>query len=157
MTEPHETPSQKRDALEVKAEMLTCRHFNGVQHDCCLAGVNYRALAGEPELGCMTRIPCAVISEPKGGPMAVCERRDTWNRDEAEQRVGAHRAALDAHVKALKVAHEDAKTKGFGRNHGGVSQCQCPLCSGILRYSVSSYNGHMHAQCETEGCVQWME
>ena len=35
---------------------------------------------------------------------------------------------------------------------------QCPVCSeGQLHYRISSYNGHIHAQCSTDKCVSWME
>lgn len=60
-------------------------------------------------------------------------------------------------VKAVNAAHKDAKAKGFGKNNGGVSEMTCPICGGLLRYSVAAYNGHIHGKCETEGCVQWME
>lgn len=34
---------------------------------------------------------------------------------------------------------------------------ECPACSGKLHLSISSYNGHVHGHCETEGCVSWVE
>jgi hypothetical protein len=35
---------------------------------------------------------------------------------------------------------------------------QCPVCTtGKLHYRISNYNGHIHAQCDTKGCVRWME
>jgi hypothetical protein len=39
------------------------------------------------------------------------------------------------------------------------SSIPCPLCkNGIVSYFISDhYNGHIHAQCSTEGCVMWME
>ncbi|MDH5297883.1 MAG: hypothetical protein OEV91_02590 [Desulfobulbaceae bacterium] len=34
----------------------------------------------------------------------------------------------------------------------------CPCCeTGKLFYSISSYNGHIHAACDTGKCVSWME
>lgn len=35
----------------------------------------------------------------------------------------------------------------------------CPLCDGgTVSYMYSGhYNGHIHAQCSTAGCIQWME
>lgn len=35
----------------------------------------------------------------------------------------------------------------------------CPLCGGGTVYYVYSghYNRHIHAQCSTAGCIQWME
>ena len=34
---------------------------------------------------------------------------------------------------------------------------ECPECKGKLHLAQSSYNGHVHVHCETEGCVSWME
>ncbi len=143
--------------LRIKAETLTCRHFNGIQHDVCRSGVNYRVLAGEPMVGCATRIPCLPFREPKNGPMADCEKHSTWTLAEAEQIINDGEEAMQRHLRALRMAHDDAKTKGLKKGHGGQSSLTCPICAGILRYNVAGYNGHMHARCETAGCVAWME
>jgi hypothetical protein len=34
---------------------------------------------------------------------------------------------------------------------------ECPACGGRLHLSQAAYNGHIHGQCETAGCVSWME
>jgi hypothetical protein len=40
----------------------------------------------------------------------------------------------------------------------GEGTMQCPICrTGKLHYLRSSHNGHVHARCETEGCVTWRE
>ncbi len=143
--------------LRIKAETLTCRHFNGVQHDCCAAGVNYRGLAGEPRDGCMTRIPCLPGFEPKHGPMASCSQLDRYTQAEAEKHFADGEASMERHLKAFRVVHDDAKSKGLNRGKGGHSEVTCPTCSGTIRYAVASVNGHIHAQCVTSGCVQWME
>lgn len=153
--------AQKKEsdrALRIKSETLTCRHFDGVQHDECKAGVNYRALAGEPRDGCMTRIPCLPFTDPKHGAMAVCDKRSTWTQAEAEQMVDASKASMKRHMLAFRAAHDDAKAKRFGVGHGGADSLQCPACEkGRLYYRVAGLNGHMHAKCDTDGCVQWME
>ena len=33
----------------------------------------------------------------------------------------------------------------------------CPKCKQGLRWSKSRRNGHIHAACDTEGCLSWME
>lgn len=33
---------------------------------------------------------------------------------------------------------------------------ECPVCKGKLHYSISSHNGHIWGQCETEGCLNWL-
>lgn len=40
----------------------------------------------------------------------------------------------------------------------GAGVMACPICqTGKLKYSRSTYNGHVHARCSTAGCVAWME
>lgn len=40
----------------------------------------------------------------------------------------------------------------------GMGEMPCPICkTGTLRYMRSSYNGHVHGSCSTDGCVRWME
>jgi hypothetical protein len=34
---------------------------------------------------------------------------------------------------------------------------KCPKCSGQLHYRVAKLNGHVHAKCQTENCLSWME
>jgi hypothetical protein len=36
-------------------------------------------------------------------------------------------------------------------------QIPCPTCGMRLAFFVSGYNGHIHAACETQGCVSFME
>ena len=62
------------------------------------------------------------------------------------------------HSLAHRAAHDDAKTKRLGKGHGGADSVECPVCkAGRIYYRVAGDNGHMHARCETEGCVMWME
>jgi hypothetical protein len=54
--------------------------------------------------------------------------------------------------KAFQAIREDAKEKN--RKQGTIV---CPKCGGELGYSISSYNGHIHGQCNTtRGCLSWM-
>ena len=40
----------------------------------------------------------------------------------------------------------------------GAGNIDCPVCKqGVLQYSRSGYNGHVHGICTTDGCVAWME
>lgn len=40
----------------------------------------------------------------------------------------------------------------------GMGKMACPVCkTGTLHYDRSGYNGHVSAQCTTEGCVWWRE
>lgn len=133
--------------LQIQREMKSCRHFNGVQNDFCLAGISYDAVRPLP---CF---PLSSVKEP-----AKCEKKSCWTREEAEKNEVAHDNAIQKTMKALTAAHTDAKAKGYGKGKGGRDSLPCPACeTGTLHYSVASYNGHMHAQCDTKDCVSWME
>ena len=141
--------------LSIKRNEHTCKHFNGIHRDICMAGVSYRALVGGSDLGWATRIPCIVSSLTK--EPVPCDKREYPTLEEAAAQVDATEASFELHRRAHRKAHDDAKAKGYRQGHGGNSQCVCPICNGTLRYSVASYNGHMYAKCETDGCVSWME
>ncbi|MBE7197744.1 MAG: hypothetical protein INR70_08080 [Parafilimonas terrae] len=34
---------------------------------------------------------------------------------------------------------------------------QCPTCKGRLAWIRDSHNGHLHGECETDGCLRWMQ
>ena len=73
---------------------------------------------------------------------------------EADERI----VIMERGIKARHAAKDDAKSKGYGKGHGGYGAVDCPCCEGgKLQYSVASYNGHMHGRCTTKGCVSWME
>ncbi len=40
-----------------------------------------------------------------------------------------------------------------------VGSITCPICGvvGALRFRRAASNEHVHAACQTPGCVQWME
>jgi hypothetical protein len=79
-------------------------------------------------------------------------------REEAEQEYREEEEAFARARLAHRAAHDDAKAKGFRKGQGGADSIPCPICTtGRLYYRVAAYNGHMHAKCETEGCVSWME
>ena len=135
--------------------MTTCVHFTGIQNETCKAGINYRTLVGGPDLGWARKIPCcgAFHDEPK----AKCESQKLPNEAEATLELQEENILIDRHKRTIHAAHAHAKEQGYGIGKGGVGALPCPICGGLLRYSVASVNGHMHAACTTDGCVRWME
>jgi hypothetical protein len=85
----------------VAKEYQRCRHFNGVQHDCCLAGVRYDDVRDDPGSG-PYRWPCLTLI---GRPAATttCSERLLMTREDLD----AEGRALDAAVgRALKATAE---------------------------------------------------
>jgi len=67
---------------------------------------------------------------------------------------------VDDLIKRIGIART-AITDKHGKGKPGISIASwmlCPVCGeGDLNYTISSYNGHIHAGCTEEGCVAWME
>lgn len=64
----------------------------------------------------------------------------------------------DNTVFVLDPKNEHRWTKPQDNYFTGSGNMKCPVCeTGNLRYSRAAYNGHIHAQCSTKGCVAWME
>jgi hypothetical protein len=142
-----------REQLIAKA-MSDCRHFNGIQHECCKAGVNYEQLIEQEKY----RIPCLKTAIGLKRDPALCDKFSAMSREEAETSVDSSLRRSEKTMLAVDAAHKDAKRKGFKVGAGGQDSCPCPTgCGGRLYYRVASINGHMHAKCETPNCVSWME
>lgn len=142
----------------------TCKHFNGIQHDCCDAGVNYKSVTTDPDqqTGWALRIPC--ITERKGalspGQQEHYDRRGTCAKFELptkeeveayEQEVKEHTARFVVVMKVIEPLRKQHK----GKDWAGV--IECPICKGKLHIRHAAYNGHVHGQCETKDCMSWME
>jgi hypothetical protein len=153
----------KREENLIRQIEGRCHHFNGMQNECCKAGVKYKDLTGEG-LGSALKLPCtSSISFSKrrdelGIKISECSKLSRVTREEAEKEVQDIIKDGDRMMKICSAAHADAEAKGLKKGNGGRSTMLCPAnCGGTLAYSVATYNGHMHAQCSTENCASWME
>lgn len=133
-----------------------CKHFTGTQHATCKAGVAYDAVT----LGKGTAqrsIPCIGDKHnPLGASCELCVF-PTPEEIAAEEEADAKRmqdtmTARSAIVESLGGSWK----KGTPSQRGKID---CPVCKKprALNFSRSGYNGHIHAQCSTDGCVAWME
>ena len=86
--------------------------------------------------------------------------------DAREVRQHAAAAALQGLAVGLKVAFLDPPTQpdpmrsafaAIGEEYGDSGTIECPTCKGRLNWVRDSYNGHLHGQCETDGCLRWMQ
>lgn len=154
MSRGHKSKADRREE-SIQHEMRGCVHFTGIQNTLCKAGVNVRELVGGPDFGWGARLPCLLMDS--SACEVLCPSRKLPTREEAEAEVARHEASIERLLKASAAAHEHAINLGLGKGAGGRGELPCPLeCDGTLRYSVASYNGHMHAAC-TKGCISWME
>lgn len=134
----------------IRSEMESCRHFNGIQHEACRAGVRYRR-GGQQAMPCIPKFI-------NGRDVWPCELFALPTREEAEADADKRMASIERTDRAFSAARQDADSRGLKKGHGGAGSLPCPACNaGTLRYSVASYNGHMHGRCSTDGCVSWMQ
>lgn len=134
----------------IKSAMDSCRHFNGIQNKTCKAGVAYQD-------ECDKAMPC-IPRFVNGRETWPCDTFEIMSQMDAEKEADERIISVNKSSRAFSAASEDARLKGFKKGSGGVGSIACPCCDGgKLRYSVASYNGHMHGRCTTEGCVSWMQ
>lgn len=137
----------------------TCIHYNGLafaRGTCeCQAGVDIRATFDGKKAGIFMRMPCVAREDRRGEVEMPCALRQVPT---AEQIAQSEKEFDDAFARVklgLIVALTwRVKPKPLVDRSEIV---ECPSCKGNLHLSQSSYNGHVHGKCETEGCISWME
>jgi len=128
--------------------MRQCKHFNGIQNDRCSAGVCYTDLTGKDHA---RALPCITLGGDKRP--AECDKYQMRTPEEEAAEEASMEAAMERFRKVMPTVSEWRKKPPRGKQE----VIECPACKGRLHLSQSSYNGHVHGQCETEGCVSWME
>jgi hypothetical protein len=118
-----------------------CRHFTGLQHKTCLAGVVYDSLRVD---GALRGLPC--LGERDG-----CAQYSAHTSEEIEEQEKAFRESTGRIRRARAAIVEACKT---GPDAGVID---CPNCGGKLSYSRAQVNGHIYGHCRTKGCCSWME
>jgi hypothetical protein len=144
MTRPDPCPTDQR-----------CRHFTGIQSKTCKAGVNYNDVTlhhGPVEyerrrvLYTATRsLPCLTSFNHCG---ATCPSLSFPTPEE----VNAEGERRNQSIRYMLTAR--AAIVASGKDQGYV---KCPQCGQRLSFRRAQSNGHIHAACETGGCVSWME
>jgi hypothetical protein len=123
-----------------------CRHFTGVQHKTCSAGLSYSVVAdieGLGKFGCWNRLPCT-----GGNNEALdCPSLDRYTDSEVKQQ----RAEADAKITLLMPLWGEVSSSPD--RHGTFT---CPICQQHGEWS-KAYNGHSRGSCDTEGCLSWMQ
>ena len=139
-----------------------CKHFNGIQHDCCDVGVNYRALTDDSP-GFVHRLPCFTEhSRHDCGPVEHCSQFQLPSPAEVAAFEAEMEREHEEFMRVIPLIQDMKRRKGrtscfnLGRYHPAEESHVCPRCGGLLRIMLSP-NGHTHGRCDTEGCHVWME
>lgn len=150
MSERTETP-----AKPPHARAGVCIHATATigpyERPSCGAGVVYRELVGS-EPGWAGRLPCHAVRRHQETPPVPCAHRQEPTADQ----IAAWRSYVDAGFAKITEAARRvrAQHKETGAFQGEV---ECPACGKALRWSMARSNKHVHAACETRGCVSWMQ
>ena len=134
-----------------------CKHFNGTQGGTCEAGVVYKdqPFYGKPE----GSWPCFTPPERLPDQRFICSlavfRTAEELAEENAQIAKSHEDSRKARQAIVAFLGGPWK-RGLPGRKGTID---CPVCGVVngLHFSRSGYNGHIHAQCETDKCVCWME
>lgn len=133
---------------------IFCNHYRAMSdHATCAAGVAYETLKGIP----FEKRPC--FCKPGKQPNEGCPLIDmpTPEQIAAEEEEWRKRFELIGKARAAIVDHCGGPwKKGLYGKRGVID---CPACGAkeSLHFTRAGVNGHIHAQCKTEGCVSWME
>lgn len=103
--------------------------------------------AGEPSM-----TPC-IGGHTTPNVLKLCPKWERRSLEHAEKRADGIEKAMTRMTLVMPVVSEWRDKKPFGKSE----VIECPACKGRLHLSQSSYNGHVHGRCETQGCVSWME
>jgi hypothetical protein len=153
MTETPLTPAEERRRVTERERSITqimgrCKHFTGIQRKVCEAEIAYATVkdTSRKPFG----LPCLPQDFPGG---TSCPSACFPTREEAE----AQMAEMDAFCERVGQIREAIVT-ATGGERGIQGEIPCPCCgSGTVTFSISGYNGHIHAHCSTAGCAEWME
>ena len=132
-----------------------------------------------PQLGSLTKDSCALgcgamermkaareAGEPNMTPcigghkakdvLALCPKWERRSLEHAQKRADDIENAFNRMAVVMPFVAKWRTWTELNRV-GKQEVVECPICKGRLHLSQSSYNGHVHGQCETEDCVSWME
>ena len=132
-----------------------CKHYRGMHEKThCEAGVEFAKLRESLPKGVFEEMPCFGPNGPSCCDKAEYPTAEQLAAEDAEMQV---RFANIGKARDAIVSHLGGPWK---RGTAGASgKIDCPVCGEkeSLRFSRAGYNGHIHAACETVGCVRWME
>lgn len=132
-----------------------CIHYTGTQHDCCKAGVIYGDLVDRNSSGWAMRLPCWTSTMAHAAKFVKVECMKY--ADPTDTEIAADAAETAAFMVRMRLVMSVVSVWRKKPPKGKQEVIECPACKGRLHLSQSSYNGHVHGNCETEGCVRWME
>jgi len=163
------------NVIKIQVEKLRsqCKHFQGIQHGSCKAGVNFRRLAGGPDYieesgnSWPNRLPCLPRRKQEKGLRVLCKRFEHFSEDEIEgqkndliQLMTVEASLFNDLCKKIREKHNIGGTRLSElspRNKAVIAGAmKCPKCQGSLVYEISPRNT-IKIKCKTPDCLHMTE
>lgn len=131
-----------------------CKHYRGMHEKTeCEAGIKFSDLVGRGTPGWFEKCPCF------GPGGEACEKSEYPTDEELKAAEEAMNRRFEniGKARAAIVSHLGGPWKKGTPGGSGIIDCQVCGEEESLRFSRAGHNGHIHAGCETDGCVRWME
>lgn len=145
----------------MSAKAGDCIHFTGIMDECCKVGINYRHHVGGPHNGWACRLPCRPSGHfTKPDQIVPCAQAEPISAEEAVRLNAEDDAEVAEFLERLRFVQPlvEALRVEYRATGNAISRTvECPVCSAALALSISAVNGHSRGQCETKGCLGWIE
>lgn len=150
------TEIQRNDTIEFVR--MYCVHYNpsrDIKSDYCSIGCNSKQKINSFQMsGAKHWEPC-IGGHNNSNVLMMCPKWERISMENAQKRADDFQAAMDRVDITTPVVDEWRTKPKPSKDRRDV--IKCPACSGKLHLSQSSYNGHVSAICDTNGCVSWRE
>lgn len=107
-----------------------CKHFNGVQHGSCEAGINYEQFKGRGNM--LSILPCFLRNNQP------CEKRELWDEQELKTMEMEDLASIETVMRVMEAVTSGIKS--------GSIICHC---GGTIMFA---YEGPTSARAKCESC-----
>ncbi len=163
------------NVIKVEVEKLRkqCRHFQGIQHGTCKAGVDFRKLAGGPDyieesgISWPDRLPCQPKRKQEKGVRVICKRFEYYSEQEIEDQKNDLVRILMVDVPLFNEISKKIREKhNIGnpqlqrlspiRKGAIAGVMECPKCQSVLVYEISGRNT-VKINCKTPDCLHLEE
>jgi hypothetical protein len=138
-----------------------CIHFTGIMDECCKAGINYRHHVGGPRNGWACRLPCRPSGHfTKPDQIVPCAQAEPISAEEVIRLKAESDTEVGEFLDRFHLARPliEALRAEYRETGRALQQTvKCPACGGSLTLGISTVNGHTRGQCETKGCLSWIE
>lgn len=145
----------KQREERIAFEMNYCQHYKrGKGADMvCSAGMDIETIKSVPVGKNQIRWGPCIEGHLLKNPNDHCQKWIRRTREQGEKRADSIEKSINMMMVVAPVVNLWRRKEPIGK----VEVIECPQCKGRLHLSQAAYNGHVHAKCETDGCVSWME